>query len=179
VRPGRWRLTLAAAGILALTACGGDAEPDSAPDAGPPDTGVTFPNQVTVPTSVADGTASTTTTGAESDIDVSTGAPRGFPTDFPRPDEADVVVGSATIVGEDRVLSLDLTTSRGLDEVVAFFRDAVGEADFAVLFDELDEQGRPPSADLRFETEEYVGDVFMTSTDLGTSIVLTATMPAG
>jgi hypothetical protein len=138
---------------------------------------VTSPDPTTVPTTVVDGIAPSTTTRAEQDLTVSAGAPRDFPADFPRPDDAELLVGSSTIVGEDRVLALDLTIGADLDEMVAFFRDAIDDAEFAVLFDEVDQESRPPAADLRFETDDYVGDIFMTSTAGATSIVLTATMP--
>jgi hypothetical protein len=139
---------------------------------------VTGPDGVTGPTTAAGATAPATSAGAAPDPSIGSGAPRGFPDDFPRPDDAEPVVGSATIVGEDRVLSLELAASDDLARVVAFFRRAIDDAEFAVLLDQADGPNRTGSANLRFATDDYVGDVLITATPGGTSIVLTATLPA-
>lgn len=185
----RWRAALLAPVIVLLGACGGDAQPESAPTADDPEATVADPASGSGPASTTapdpgDGTAASTSvttpngTGAAGDLEVRVGYPDGFPDDFPRPDDAEVVVGSSAVVRGDRVLSVDLTTAGDLDAVVDFYRDALTEPDIDRLLDRVDKDGEPPSANLRFETDDYLGDVFLTSTDAGTSVILTATIPA-
>ena len=147
----------------------------------PPDE-VGVGSTTTTPTTTAGrtggDTAPTTTSGADQNLVLSGEPPPGFPSDFPEPDDAEFVVGSATTVGDDRVLSIDLVTSAAVSKVFAFFLEAIEEAEddgFSLLVDEADPKGEPPSAQLRFEADDYLGDVFITGTDAGTTIVLTAT----
>ena len=192
---GRWRhsgrlrsaATLLVLGIAAMVApgCSGDAPPETSADTAGVATGVTLPDEVGVSVTTSTtgrtggDTAPTTTSGAEQNLVLSAEPPSGFPSDFPEPDDVEFVVGSATTVGDDQVLSIDLVTTATVSKVVAFFLEAIEDAEedgFSLLVDETDPEGEPPSAEIRFETDDYLGDVFITGTDRGTAIVMTATL---
>jgi hypothetical protein len=160
----RWWAALLVTLLVTAACAGGDREPESTTTTAG-DAGVAFPDPVTVPPT----DASTSSTTVDPQVTLSPGAPRGFPADFPRPDDAEVLVGSATMVGEDRVLSIDLTTTDTVDDVTGFYRGAVDDAGFTLLFDAAD--------NLRFETDDYVGDVLVTASGGTTTIALTATLP--
>ena len=156
------------ASVIALTVaggaagCGGDDEPSGG--SVPVDTGVTFPDTVTLP----DGSPATTT--ATGDLEITGSLPPGFPDDFPLPDGARIEFGSATVVGNDDVRSVDLAVPGDVVAVAQFYRDVIEDSGFAVLYDEI--------GNLRFETDSFVGDVLISARDEDTvNLVLTATSP--
>jgi hypothetical protein len=110
--------------------------------------------------------------------DLSDGAPGGFPDDFPRPPDAEIQFGSEAVIGGDEVLAVDLVLDDDLAGAARFYRQAIDDGGFALLFDEDDPDGRPSTVNLRFEADDYVGDVLLRDIDGTVAIVLTATRPA-
>lgn len=157
------RLLLAMMLAVPVAGCGDDG---ATATTAPADTGVTFPDEVTLP----DGSPAPTT-GAD-DLEITGSLPPGFPDDFPLPDGARIEFGSATVVGNDDVRSVDLAVPGDAVAVAEFYRGVIDDAGFAVLYDEI--------GNLRFETDTFVGDVLISARDEDTvNLVLTATSPRG
>jgi hypothetical protein len=155
---------------VALLAAGCGDDGGAATETTTLDPGVTFEDEVTVPTgSVPPGTVRS----EPGEI------PPDFPEDFPLPEGADVELGSVGEAEGEVRLAVDLSIEEGDPaEVLAFYRDAVADAGFAVLLDEEDGQGSRLVGQLVFETDEYVGSVLISGDGEGGVLVsLTATAP--
>jgi len=145
------------------------------------DPGVTFEDDVTVPTE-ADGRPDpgATTSTTEPDVVTQPGAvPEEFPRSFPVPEGAEVETGSVGRVAGELRLAVDYTI---VDEdpaaVLDFYRDALAEAGFTVLLDDEDGSGQGYIGTLVFETDTYIGNVLVSGDGAhGVLLSLTATLP--
>ncbi len=162
-----------------LTACGGD---DGGGDADSPSTetttldpGVTFDEDVTVPSSGAPGGTTTVTTQPRGRRPRSARCPPAFPESFPVPEGAEVEVGSVGQAEGELRLAVDYTIA---DEDPAavhdFYRDAIAEAGFTVLLDSDDGRRADYIGQMVFETDTYIGNVLV-SGDGGDGVLLTLT----
>jgi hypothetical protein len=165
---------------LLLGACsdddGGSAE--GATSTASLDPGVTFENDVTVPTTGAPGAPTTTARPGEVQT-IPREVPAAFPRRFPVPDGAVVEVGSVgTAAGERRVAVDYALADTSPAEVFAFYEDAVADGGWNVLLKDTDGQGQDFIGQLVFETDTYVGNVLVSGDgDAGVLLTLTATMP--
>jgi hypothetical protein len=139
------------------------------------DPGVTFDDDVTVPSGPG---ASTTVPSGE--VESQPGeVPNRFPRHFPVPDGAEVEIGSSGHAEGELRLSVDYTIA---DEepaaVMDFYRNAVGEAGYSILLDEEAGTGRDYIGTLVFETDTYVGNVLVSADGRRDVLLsLTATLP--
>ncbi len=164
--------------VAALAAgCSDDGE-DAATSTTSLDPGVTFPEDITVPTDTAGRpTVPPPTAG---DVTSTPGEiPDGFPEDFPVPDGADVEIGSSGHAEGEQRLAVDMTLEdTRAPAVLDFYRDAVDEAGWSVLLDDEDGRGTDFVGQLVFETDTFVGNVLVASDRQGRALLtLTATVP--
>lgn len=178
-RPDLRRAGVGLMALLVLVGCGGDdGDGSGATSTTRLDPGVTFTDDITVPSSAAPGTPSTTTPPAE--VETRPGeVPGRFPASFPVPDRAAVEVGSVGRAEGELRLAVDYTIDRGRpQEVFAFYRDAITEAGFSVLLEDSDGRGQDFVGQLVFETDTYVGNVLVSGDgERGVLLTLTATLP--
>lgn len=170
------------AGALVLGACSGDDGDSSEASTATSslDPGVSFDNDVTVPT---DGTGRpTATTVAVDPTEVETlprEVPEEFPGGFPVPEGATVDVGSiGRAEGELRV-AVDYSIAQGPPaDVFAFYTEAVADEGWSVLLNDTDGEGQEFIGQLVFETDRFVGNVLVTGDGRrGVLLTLTATLP--
>lgn len=166
------------AAALLLAGCSGDDAPEAATSTSTLDPGVTFEDDVTVPTTATPGATTTTTRPA----DVQTQprqVPEEFPDDFPVPEDVTVEVGAVGRADGELRVSVDHSIARADPaEVFAFYQDAVEQAGWSVLLDDTEGQGRQFIGQLVFETDAYVGNVLVSGDGgRGVLLTLTATMP--
>jgi hypothetical protein len=168
--------------VAALVAgCGDDGGGVSAPapsETTTLDPGVTFDQDVTVPSTVREG--ATTTVAAEPPVQTEVGeVPPQFPAGFPVPDGAEVEVGSIGRVEGELRLAVDYTIADELPAVVhEFYRDAVDEAGFTVLLDSDDGRRGDYIGQMVFETATFIGNVLVSGDGAdGVLLTLTATLP--
>ena len=166
--------------VVALVGCGDDGAGE---DAGTTSTssldpGVTFTDDVTVPSSGAPGAPTTTMRPGEV-VSVPNEVPEQFPANFPVPEAAEVEVGSTgRAEGELRVAVDYAIDDERPQAVFDFYRTAIDQAGFAVLLEDSDGQGQDFVGQLVFETDTYVGNVLVSGDgDRGVLLTLTATMP--
>jgi hypothetical protein len=174
----RAALGLLAAALL-LGACGGDdGDAGGATSTSSLDPGVTFEEDVTVPTTAPQG--ATTTTSGPGEVETQPNqVPEQFPADFPVPPDAVVEVGSSGAAeGEIRV-AVDYAIARTDPAAVfAFYEQAVGEAGWSVLLSDTDGQGQSFVGQMVFETDTFVGNVLVSGDGVnGVLLALTATLP--
>jgi hypothetical protein len=171
-------LVLAAALLLGACSDDGGSADEAATSTSSLDPGVTFEDDVTVPTTAAPG--ATTTTAAPGEVETTPReVPEAFPEDFPVPEDATIEVGSVgSAEGEQRV-AVDYSIARAdPSEVFAFYEDAVGQAGWNVLLRDTDSQGQQFIGQLVFETDTFVGNVLVSGDGArGVLLTLTATMP--
>ena len=171
---------LRAAGLL-LGACsddGGSAEPTSTSSLDP---GVTFEDDITVPTDDSGQAVATTVPVDPADVESTPReVPDEFPENFPVPERATVEVGS---VGhgdnELRVATEYVLADADPAETLDFYRDAIARHDdWSLLLDDADGEGQELIGQLVFETNTYVGNVLVSGDgDAGVLLTLTATLP--
>jgi hypothetical protein len=172
-----WLVLLPLAALLA--GCGGDdgdAASTPSTETTTLDPGVTFENDVTVPT----GTGPTTTTAAPADVVSRPGeVPNQFPESFPVPDGAEVEIGSVGQAEGEIRMAVDYTiANEDPAAVMDFYRQAVDDAGFSVLLDDDDGTGRNFVGTLVFETDTYIGNVLVSGDgSRGVLLSLTATLP--
>jgi hypothetical protein len=166
--------------LVAAVALAGCADDGAGEDAGTTSTvsldpGVTFTDDVTVPSSGAP----TTTMRPGEVVSVPNEVPEQFPANFPVPEQAEVEVGSTgRAEGELRVAVDYAIDDERPQAVFDFYRTAIGEAGFAVLLEDSDGRGQDFVGQLVFETDTYVGNVLVSGDgDRGVLLTLTATMP--
>jgi len=174
-------LAALAAGVL-LVGCGGDdgggESATAASETTTLDPGVTFDQDVTVPSSVPAG--ATTTVAGEPPVQTEVGeVPPQFPEAFPVPEGAEVEVGSVGRVEGELRLAVDYTVA---DETPAavhdFYRAAIADAGFTVLLDSDDGQGADYIGQMVFETDTFIGNVLVSGDGAdGALLTLTATLP--
>ena len=168
-------------GALLLGACGGDdgGSASVSTSTSSLDPGVTFDDDVAVPTT-GPGRPGATTTAVPTEVEtVAREVPAGFPADFPVPEDAVVEVGS-TGAGEGELrFAVDYSIADTDPTVVfAFYEDAIAEAGHAVLLTDTDGAGQAFIGQLVFETDAYVGNVLVSGDgDAGVLLTLTATAP--
>ena len=172
-------VTLALGGILLLGACSGDDDGGvAATSTSSLDPGVTFDNEVTVPTTAPEGAPTTTVPLPEVET-VPGEVPASFPDGFPVPEGAEVEVGSeGAVEGEIRV-AVDYTVP-GTDpaDVHDFYVDAAAEEGWSVLLESSDGTGADFVGQLVFETDTFVGNVLVAGDGAGnTLLTITATLP--
>ena len=140
------------------------------------DPGVTFEDDVTVPS----GSGASTTVPPEGDVvSVPGQVPDRFPGRFPVPDGAEVEIGSSGHAEGELRLSVDYTIA-GEDPaaVMDFYRDAVTQAGYSILLDEESGTRRDYVGTLVFETDTYVGNVLVSADGRRDVLLsLTATLP--
>lgn len=181
------RRALAAAVLAAalLSACGGGDDGDSAPPATETttlDPGVTFDQDVTVPSALPPGGTANPATPPTTEPPVHTEVgevPARFPDTFPVPERAEVEVGSVGQVEGELRLAVDYAIA---DETPAavhdFYRDAIDEAGFTVLLDSDDGRGADYIGQMVFETDTFIGNVLVSGDGAdGVLLTLTATIP--
>jgi hypothetical protein len=173
---------LVAVGALLLGACSDDDGGSSAATSTSSlDPGVTFEDDITVPTNT-DGEP-TATTVAVDPADVETTpreVPDEFPESFPVPDDATVEVGSVGhATGELRVAADYSLADADPADTLDFYRDAIARHDdWNLLLDDADGRGQELIGQLVFETNSYVGNVLVSGDgDAGVLLTLTATLP--
>ena len=184
MRTSRAAALAAMAGAALLAAgCGDrdDGDASATTDSVTLDPGVTFEDEVTVPTDAAgrpDPTATSMPTGAEVTTEVGQ-VPDRFPADFPIPEGAEVEIGSVGRAQGELRLSADFRMAESAPADVAdFYREAIAEAGFAVLLDEQAGAGSGFVGQFAFETDAYVGNVLVSGDgEDGVLLVLTATLP--
>jgi hypothetical protein len=169
--------------VLLLGACSGDDDGSAggATSTSSLDPGVTFENDVTVPSTAAPGRpGATTTTAATGDVaTVPREVPAGFPTNFPVPDDAVVEVGSTGAVEGEQRFAVDYSiAATNPADVFAFYTEAIAEAGHSVLLSDTDGNGQSFIGQLVFETNAYIGNVLVSGDgDAGVLLTLTATAP--
>jgi len=180
--PTRKALAAAALATILRAACGGD---DDGGEAATPasetttlDPGVTFDQDVTVPTTAVPGATTTVTTEPPVQTEVGE-VPARFPESFPVPEGAEVEVGSVGQVPGELRLAVDFTVDDESPAAVhEFYRDAVAEAGYTVLLDSDDGQGADYIGQMVFETDTYIGNVLVSGDGAnGVLLTLTATIP--
>jgi hypothetical protein len=163
--------------LLLLAGCSDDGG-EAATSTTSLDPGVTFSDDITVPTDTAGRpTVPPTTVG---DVTSTPGEiPEGFPEDFPIPEGAEVEIGSTGHAEGEQRLAVDLTLADTRPaRVLDFYREAVDEAGWAVLLDDQDGRGQDFVGQLVFETDTFVGNVLVAADRRGDTILtLTATVP--
>lgn len=173
-----WFALVPLVGLLA--GCSGDdggAANTSSTETTTLDPGVTFEEDVTVPTGPG---AATTTTVLPGDVVSQPGqVPNQFPGSFPVPEGAEVEIGSVGHAEGEVRLAVDYTVA---DEdpaaVMDFYREAVADAGFSVLLDDEDGTRRDYIGTLVFETDTYIGNVLASADGAhGVLLSLTATLP--
>lgn len=140
------------------------------------DPGVTFEDDVTVPS----GSGASTTVPPAGEVESTPGqVPDRFPRHFPVPDGAEVELGSAGHAEGELRLSVDYAIA---DEdptaVMDFYREALAEAGYSILLDDEAGAGRDYIGTLVFETDTYVGNVLVSADGRRDVLLsLTATLP--
>jgi hypothetical protein len=163
---------------IALAGCGDGSLQDEVGE-GVSETGPTFEDTITIPTTPEGeiDPASTTTVGVE-DVEVTPDEfPDGWPEEFPVPEDARVEQGAVTLApGEERLVA-DLTIPEGMaQQVLEFYQDELRPPDFEILSDEGGEQG---VVQVTFRTDDYLGNVLATDEDDGVTLTLQVTRPRG
>lgn len=174
----------AAAGVLLaavlLAGCGDDGGGSATPASATTtlDPGVTFDQDVTVPSTVPEGATTTVTTEPPVQTEVGEVPPR-FPEEFPVPERAEVEVGSVGRVEGELRLAVDYTIADESPAAVhEFYRNAVDDAGFAVLLDSDNGRGANYIGQLVFETDTFIGNVLVSGDGAdGVLLTLTATLP--
>ncbi len=175
-------------GLLAvlLAGCsgddGGDDAATSATETTTLDPGVTFDQDVTVPSAVPPGDTANPATPPTTEPPVQTEVgevPARFPDTFPVPEGAEVEVGSIGRVEGELRLAVDYTVPEATPaDIHAFYRDAVDQAGFTVLLDSDSGQGADYIGQMVFETDTFVGNVLVSGDGAdGVLLTLTATIP--
>ncbi len=164
---------------LALAACGddgGSATPSTATTTLDP--GVTFDQDVTVPSSAAGGATTTVTTTPPVQTEAGEVPPR-FPESFPVPEGAEVEVGSVGQAPGELRLAVDFSVADESPAAVHdFYRHAIDDAGHAVLLDSDDGHGADYVGQMVFETDTYIGNVLVSGDGAdGVLLTLTATLP--
>jgi hypothetical protein len=166
--------------VAAVTGCSDDGGETTSPTSTSSlDPGVTFENDVTVPTTAVPG--ATTTTAAPGEVQTTPReVPDEFPQGFPVPDGAEVEVGSTGTAEGERRVAVDYAIEQADPaEVFAFYEAAADEGGWNVLLNDTDGQGQQFVGQLVFETDTYVGNVLVSGDGgRGVLLTLTATMPA-
>jgi hypothetical protein len=171
-------LVLAALLLGACSDDGGDSSAGSTTSTASLDPGVTFEDDITVPTTAVPG--ATTTTAAPGEVESTPRqVPRRFPDDFPVPEGAEVEIGSVGHADGELRLAVDYSIARtDPADTFAFYEDAVDEAGWNVLLDDTDGEGQDFIGQLVFETDTYIGNVLVSGDgSRGVLLTLTATMP--
>lgn len=181
------REALAVVGLAAvlLTGCSGDdggEETTPASETTTLDPGVTFDQDVTVPSAVPPGGTPNPATPPTTEPPVQTEVgevPARFPDTFPVPEGAEVEVGSVGQVTGELRLAVDYAIADETPAVVHdFYRDAIDQAGFTVLLDSDDGQGADYIGQMVFETDTYIGNVLVSGDGAdGVLLTLTATIP--
>jgi hypothetical protein len=183
--PTRSPATLVLAAALLLGACSGDDDgasgtAEDTTSTSSLDPGVTFEDDVTVPTD-AGGQPSATTAPVDPDdvVSVPREVPEDFPADFPVPDDAAVEIGSVGSAEGEQRFAVDYTIARtDPADTFAFYEDAVDEAGWNVLLRDTDAEGQDFIGQLVFETDTFIGNVLVSGDGTGgVLLTLTATMP--
>ncbi len=175
-------------GLLAvlLAGCsgddGGDDAATSATETTTLDPGVTFDQDVTVPSAVPPGDTANPATPPTTEPPVQTEVgevPARFPDTFPVPEGAEVEVGSIGRVEGELRLAVDYTVPEATPaDIHAFYRDAVDQAGFTVLLDSDSGPGADYIGQMVFETDTVVGNVLVSGDGAdGVLLTLTATIP--
>lgn len=171
---------MAVALVVVPAGCGGDDGDEATPasETTTLDPGVTFDQDVTVPSSVPPGATTTATTQPPVQTDVGE-VPDRFPDTFPVPEGAEVEVGSVGQVQGELRLAVDYAIADQTPAAVHdFYRDAVDDAGFTVLLDSDDGQGADYIGQMVFETDTYIGNVLVSGDGAdGVLLTLTATIP--
>jgi hypothetical protein len=176
----RWRAAASLVVLFVVVGCSSDDAEDAgtATSTSSLDPGVTFENDVTVPTTGAPGAP--TTTAAPGEVETTPReVPDEFPRGFPVPDGATVEVGSTGTAEGERRVAVDYSIERADPaETFAFYEDAADEGGWNVLLNDTDSQGQQFVGQLVFETDTFVGNVLVTGDGhTGVLLTLTATMP--
>lgn len=142
------------------------------------DPGVTFDQDVAVPSAVPPGGTTTATTEPRVQTEVGE-VPDRFPDTFPVPEGAEVEIGSVGQAEGELRLAVDYAIADESPSAVhAFYRDAIDEAGFTVLLDSDDGQGADYIGQMVFETDTFIGNVLVSGDGAtGVLLTLTATVP--
>ena len=161
---------------------GGDDAATSATETTTLDPGVTFDQDVTVPSAVPPGDTANPATPPSAEPPVQTEAgvvPDEFPAAFPLPEGAEVEVGSIGRVEGELRLAVDYTMADQTPAAIHdFYRDEIDRAGFSVLLDSDSGQGPDYIGQLVFETDTFIGNVLVAGDGGdGVLLTLTATLP--
>ena len=166
-----------------LAGCSGDDGGDDAATAATEtttlDPGVTFDQDVTVPSAVPPGDTANPPS-AEPPVQTEAGVvPDEFPAAFPLPEGAEVEVGSIGRVEGELRLAVDYTIADQTPAAIHdFYRDEIDQAGFSVLLDSDSGQGPDYIGQLVFETDTFIGNVLVAGDGGdGVLLTLTATLP--
>lgn len=161
---------------------GGDGAATSATETTTLDPGVTFDQDVTVPSAVPPGDTANPATPPTTEPPVQTEVgevPARFPDTFPVPEGAEVEVGSIGRVEGELRLAVDYTIADQTPAAIHdFYRDEIDRAGFSVLLDSDSGQGPDYIGQLVFETDTFIGNVLVAGDGGdGVLLTLTATLP--
>lgn len=161
---------------------GGDDAATSATETTTLDPGVTFDQDVTVPSAVPPGDTANPATPPTTEPPVQTEAgvvPDEFPAAFPLPEGAEVEVGSIGRVEGELRLAVDYTIAGQTPAAIHdFYRDEIDQAGFSVLLDSDSGQGPDYIGQMVFETDTFIGNVLVAGDGAdGVLLTLTATLP--
>jgi hypothetical protein len=174
------RAALGLAAVLFVVGCSDDGGDDTsaATSTSSVDPGVTFENDVTVPTTAAPGAPTTTADPGEVQT-TPREVPEEFPRRFPVPEGAVVEVGSTGAAEGERRVAVDYSIEDAEPaETFAFYEDAADEGGWNVLLNDTDGRGQSFVGQLVFETDTFVGNVLVSGDGgAGVLLTLTATMP--
>lgn len=177
--PTRSAAAFALTAVALLGACSGDdgGPAEAATSTSSLDPGVTFDNDVTIPSTVVGGT---TTTAAPGEVETTPRqVPADFPQGFPVPDDAVVEVGSTGSAEGERRVAVDYSIAdTDPADTFAFYQDALADSGANVLLHDADGDGQDFIGQLVFETDTFVGNVLVSGDgESGVLLTLTATIP--
>jgi hypothetical protein len=168
------------AGALLLGACSDDDGSGATTSTSSLDPGVTFEEDITVPTDPSGRPTATTVPIDPGEVEtLPREVPEQFPQNFPVPEGAVVEVGSVGHAEGELRVAVDYSLAGATPaEILDFYRQEIGERGWAVLLDESDGRGRQLIGQIVFETDTYIGNVLVSGDGAnGVLLTLTATMP--
>jgi len=179
------RSRFALVGLTALLVAGGCSDDDASEattSTSSLDPGVTFEDDVTVPTDPSGSVVTTTVPVGTDDVETfPRQVPDEFPADFPTPalDDATLEVGSVSRVEGELRVAVDWSIAGG-DPFQVYDDElrAIDQAGLPVLLDDSDGEGQEFVGQIVFETDTYVGNVLVSGDGAdGVLLTLTATLP--